>query len=185
MSRLLLVTGSARPRSTSSAALRTARAVLGEDTAVVYDALMNLPAFRRDARQGRLPREVTALRNAIASADAVVFCTPEYAGKLPDCFRNLLHWTARGREIQRKPVAWINVGGAGHGLATDAALAAALRQMNAAILRSSGIRVPVADDAIGPDGLISDETTRGRLATALGRILADLRDASAGRGRRP
>ena len=36
------------------------------------------------------------MRAAIAAADAVVFCTPEYAGTLPGSFKNLLDWTVGG-----------------------------------------------------------------------------------------
>ena len=43
-----------------------------------------------------------SLRSAIAECDAVVFCTPEYAGTLPGCFKNLLDWTVGGSEIYGK-----------------------------------------------------------------------------------
>lgn len=43
-----------------------------------------------------------------AAADAVLFCTPEYAGALPGSFKNLLDWTVGGGETYGKPAAWIN-----------------------------------------------------------------------------
>ena len=48
------------------------------------------------------------LRQEIAAADAVLFCTPEYAGTLPGSFKNLLDWTVGGGEIYGKPAVWIN-----------------------------------------------------------------------------
>ncbi|HEX6714459.1 MAG TPA: NAD(P)H-dependent oxidoreductase [Thermoleophilaceae bacterium] len=135
---------------------------------------------RRQVREHRtfasvsLPLIVASLRSAIAESDAVVFCTPEYAGTLPGSFKNLLDWTVGGSEIYGKPATWINVAGAGRGEGADATLRIVLGYVRAAILESSGIRVPVARDAVGPDGLISDEATRGRLADALATILAEV-----------
>jgi len=54
------------------------------------------------------PRRRTP-RCAIASADAVLFCTPEYAGTLPGSLKNLLDWTVGGTELTDKPVAWVKV----------------------------------------------------------------------------
>jgi len=48
---------------------------------------------------------VVKLRRQIAASDAVLFCTPEYAGALPGRFKNLLDWTVGGGEIYGKPVA--------------------------------------------------------------------------------
>ena len=50
-----------------------------------------------------------ALRAALAAADGVLFCTPEYAGALPGSFKNLLDWTVGGGEMYGQPVAWIYV----------------------------------------------------------------------------
>jgi NAD(P)H-dependent FMN reductase len=177
--RLLLVTGSTRRSSTNSAALRTAHDVLGEEAAIVYDGLAELPAFNPDDDDEPLPPAVRLLRNAIAAADAAVFCTPEYAGTLPGSFKNLLDWTVGGGEIYGKPATWINVAGAGRGEGADAALRTVLGYVGATIMDSSGIRVPVSHDAVGADGLISDEVTRGRLADALATIVAEVRSASA------
>jgi chromate reductase, NAD(P)H dehydrogenase (quinone) len=174
MTKLLLITGSTRRGSTNSAALHTAREVLGAEAAVVYEALAELPAFNPDDDYEPLPPAVVSLRSAIAASDVVVFCTPEYAGTLPGSFKNLLDWTVGGGEIYGKPATWINVAGPGRGEGADATLRIVLGYVGAAILDSSGIRVPVSRDAVGSDGLISDETTRGQLADALATILAEV-----------
>jgi chromate reductase len=80
------------------------------------------------------PASVVALRAAIAKADAVVFCTPEYAGTLPGTFKNLLDWTVGGGELYGKPVAWVNVAGPGRGTGADATLATVLGYVGARIL---------------------------------------------------
>jgi hypothetical protein len=52
---------------------------------------------------------VARLREEITAADAVLFCTPEYAGTLPGSFKNLLDWTVGGGQLDNKPTAWIPV----------------------------------------------------------------------------
>src|SRR3954453_23977923 len=98
MKKLLLVSGSTRRGSTNSAALHTAADLLEGATGTVYEALAELPAFNPAAHPAPRPAAVTAMRDQIAAADAVVFCTPEYAGTLPGSFKNLLAWTVGGGE---------------------------------------------------------------------------------------
>jgi NAD(P)H-dependent FMN reductase len=174
MVRLLLVTGSTRRGSTNSAALRTARDVLGAGTATLWEGLGELPAFNPDDDHEPLPKAVAALRTAIAEADVVVFCTPEYAGSLPGSFKNLLDWTVGGGEIYGKPATWINVAAPGRGTGADATLTTVLGYVGAAIMESSGLRVPVPHGSVGPDGLIEDAVTRQALADAFATIVAEL-----------
>ncbi|MGD0452568.1 MAG: NADPH-dependent FMN reductase [Solirubrobacteraceae bacterium] len=102
--RILLVTGSTRSGSTNTAALRAALDA-GEQhaSAVLYERLAELPAFNPDHDHEPLPPAVADLREQIAAADGVLFCTPEYAGALPGSFKNLLDWTVGGGEIYGKP----------------------------------------------------------------------------------
>ncbi|HEY1619893.1 MAG TPA: NAD(P)H-dependent oxidoreductase, partial [Streptosporangiaceae bacterium] len=79
--RILLVSGSTRSGSTNTAALRTAAEVApSQVTAVQYDGLAELPAFNPDQDGDLLPAAAARLRRAIGESDAVLFCTPEYAG---------------------------------------------------------------------------------------------------------
>ena len=173
--RLLLVTGSTRSRSTNTAALRTAQELLDHGCATVYEELAALPAFNPDADQPPLPPAVIALRAAIAAADAIVICTPEYAGTLPGSLKNLLDWTVGGGEIYEKPTTWINVAAPGRGTGSDATLRVVLGYAGTAIMAASGARVPVRHDAIDAEGRIRDPDTRARLHDALRTILAELR----------
>jgi NAD(P)H-dependent FMN reductase len=175
--RLLLVTGSTRSASSNSAALRTARELLeGSADVVLYEDLAELPHFNPDDdAEGAPPAAVAALREQIAAADAVIFCTPEYAGTLPGSFKNLLDWSVGGGEMDNRPTAWINVAAPGRGGGADATLRTVLGYVNAALLPSAGIRVQVPHGATGADGTISDADTREALAQALRTLIAELR----------
>ena len=153
--RILLVSGSTRSGSANTAALATAAAIApSQVTPVRYDGLTELPAFNPDDDGDRLPAVPKRLRREIAAADAVLFCTPEYAGTLPGSLKNLLDWTVGGGEFDRKPAAWINVAAPGRGHGAEESLAAVLGYVGADIVEAACRRIPVGRETIGPDGTI-------------------------------
>lgn len=174
--RLLFVYGSLRAHSTNAALLRTAQAVAPVGiSAELYFGLDRLPLFSPDDDFDSLPAEVVALREQIATSDAVLFSTPEYAGALPAAFKNLLEWTVGGGEIYRKPVAWINAAGpAAPTGAADAheSLRKVLGYIGADIVEEATARIPVPRQAVRDDGLIGDPTLRAEIAAVIA-TLAD------------
>ena len=155
--RVLLVSGSTRSGSANTAALATAAAVApGRVTAAVYDGLASLPAFNPDHDGDDVPQAVAELRKQIASADAVLFCTPEYAGSLPGSFKNLLDWTVGGGQLYGKPAAWINVAAPGRGQGAQDTLATVLGYVGAVIVEAACRDIPVDRATVSPDGKVSD-----------------------------
>jgi NAD(P)H-dependent FMN reductase len=176
--RVLLVSGSTRAGSSNTAALRTAAAVAPDGIrAERYDGLAELPAFNPDLDVEPLPPGVAELRARIDAADAVLFCTPEYAGTLPGTFKNLLDWTVGGGEMYRKPVAWLTVAPPGRGDGATATLATVLGYLGTQVIESACVRLPVASSAVGPDGLIGDAEFRARAVDLLHGIRAFLVDS--------
>ena len=173
---MLLVSGSLRSGSTNAAVLRTAQTVAPADMeCVLYDGLGVLPHFNPDDDADPLPPAVAELRNLVHRADALVICTPEYAGALPGSLKNLLEWLigdGDAHSIYRKPVAWINASPRG---ATDAqdALRKVLGYAHATLLDEVSAEVPVSAPLIGADGEIHDEPVRGQIRD----MMARLRDA--------
>ena len=173
--RVLLVSGSTRAGSGNTAALVTAAAVApGGVTTVMYDGLARLPAFNPDDDGDRVPREVAELREDITAADAVLFCTPEYAGTLPGSFKNLLDWTVGGGQLYGKPAAWINVAVPGRGEGAEDALAAVLGYVGADVVVAACRRIPVDRAAVSPDGTISDPGFKGEAAQVWDALLGHL-----------
>jgi chromate reductase, NAD(P)H dehydrogenase (quinone) len=169
MTRLLLVSGSTRERSTNGAALNTLQALAGERgvEATLFDGMTRLPHFNPDDDGDSLDPAVVDLRAAIEEADAVVFSTPEYAGALPGSFKNLLDWTVGGAEMYRKPVAWINVAAEGRGELAQDSLATVLGYLGTEVVNGACLRVPVPRDVVDANDVISDDGIRGRLSEAL------------------
>ena len=152
MVQVLLLCGSVRKGSSNEAMLRLVQEV-AEDaaisgdaySAVFYEGLGELPHFNPDLDTDPLPQAVTELRSAIADADAVLVCTPEYAGTLPGSFKNLLDWTVGGTEICDKPTGWINAANPGRGEGAAATLRLVLEYTGAAIVEDACVRIAIGD----------------------------------------
>jgi NAD(P)H-dependent FMN reductase len=169
--KVLLISGSTRAGSANTAALVTAAALAPPGvTTVQYRGLAGLPAFNPDHDGESLPEPVAELRQQIAAADAVLFCTPEYAGTLPGSLKNLLDWTVGGGELYQKPVAWLNVAAANRGQGAQQTLASVLGYVGAVTVEPACRHVPVDRSAVGPDGMISDPG----FAAGLAEIWAEL-----------
>jgi chromate reductase len=179
--RILLLSGSTRGGSTNTAALRTARAVAPPGTStVMYEGLAGLPAFNPDDDQEPLPGPVAELRRQIAAADAVLICTPEYAGTLPGSFKNLLDWTVGGTEMSAKPVAWINVAAEGRGSGAHETLALVLGYVTADVIAAACRRLPLSRTAVNGHGLVTNRDYRRALAAVLTSIAEYVSTLSAG-----
>jgi chromate reductase, NAD(P)H dehydrogenase (quinone) len=178
--RVLLIGGSLRAESTNGAALRTAAEVAppGIET-VLYERMADLPHFNPDDDvEGAEPHPaVAALRGEIARADAVLICTPEYAGALPGALKNLLEWTIGDGGTYGKPVAWINVSGPAAptgGADAHESLRKVLTYSGANIVESACRRIPLTRQMVGDDGTITDAGAREEI----GRSLEELGAAS-------
>jgi chromate reductase, NAD(P)H dehydrogenase (quinone) len=171
---VLLINGSLRSGSTNAAVLATAAAVAGDRVQLfAYGAMASLPHFNPDDDADPLPPPVDDLRGQIAAADALLICTPEYAGALPGSFKNLLDWTVGGMAIQGKPVAWINASASPTGAeGAHQSLRTVLRYVDADIVEDACRHIPVVRAAVDQDGLIVDLEVRRQITEALG-ALAD------------
>ncbi|MCX5213193.1 NAD(P)H-dependent oxidoreductase [Kitasatospora sp. NBC_00240] len=170
---VLLLSGSLRSGSSNEIVLRTAAELAPEGvTTTLYEGLGGLPHFNPDDDTDPLPAPVAELRAAVAAADALLVCTPEYAGTLPGSFKNLLDWTVGGVEISDKPTAWINAANPGRGLGAEATLRLVLNYTGAAVLEEACAAVPVDRSVVGPDGVITDPAARAEIARVLALLSA-------------
>lgn len=181
--RILLVSGSTRDASTNAAALRTAAKLAPKGVvAWLYDGLSDLPAFNPDHDTGAdlAPHPAVArLRREFGAADAVLFCAPEYAGSLPGSLKNLLDWTVGHGDLRAKPAAWINAAPAGRGGGAQQQLATVLRYLDAVPVTAACQHLTVAREAIGADGVVTDQELAARLGAVLAELAAHVRQAAA------
>ena len=166
--RLLFLCGSLRGASTNMALLRTALGLLPANTvATLFTGMGDLPHFNPDDDHNPLPAAVVELRDALRAADALLICTPEYAGGLPGSFKNLLDWTVGGTEIER-PVGWVNVSTAPTGArSAHESLRAVLGYTGAHIVDAACRNTPVRRDMLDTSGEITDPSVRAEVADTL------------------
>jgi chromate reductase len=140
----------------------------------LYAGLDRLPHFNPDddAEGVTVPPAVAEMRAEVGRADAILFCTPEYAGALPGSFKNLLEWNVGADKIYRLPVAWVNVAGPGRGETAHDSLRKVLGYVGAELVEDACVRIPVSHDALGPDGLIADDGIRGEVVAVLETLAA-------------
>src|SRR3954469_7073002 len=166
---LLLVPGSLRAGSTNVAVLRTAE-ILAPDgvQAGLYAGMAELPHFNPDDdREGHAVHPAVAeMRAAVARADALLVCTPEYAGALPGALKNLLEWTVGDAGTYEKAVGWINAAGpAAPTGAADAhdSLRKVLRYVGADVVEAACRRIAITRQDVGPDGLVAGAEQRAAI----------------------
>ncbi|HEY2042021.1 MAG TPA: NAD(P)H-dependent oxidoreductase [Jatrophihabitans sp.] len=169
---VLVVSGSTRSMSTNTALCRTAALCAPESITIEpYLSLASLPHFNPDDDHDPLPPAVEVLRARIASAAAVLFCTPEYAGTLPGSFKNLLDWTVGGTVLTDKPVAWVGVAAdRKRGEGAHDTLATVLGSVQARVIADACRRIPVARELVSPDGLIHDSDIRTEIELVVARL---------------
>lgn len=103
---ILGISGSLRADSTNTIILKTLGSLLPSDTTFeIFEGLDEIAHFSPG-----LPdtEPVARLKAAIAKADAVVICTPEYAFGVPGTLKNALDWTVGTGDLNDKPVSAIS-----------------------------------------------------------------------------
>ncbi len=134
-------------------------------TLAVLDNPLQLPIFNSDLPE---PAEVTALKQAIAAADGVVFAVPEYNYSIPGGLKNALDWVSRppaSSPLRGKPVALC---GAASGMSGTIRAQAHMRNMlvysDSFVLGQPEVLIPRAQERFDADGRLHDAPTREWLA---------------------
>lgn len=171
---ILGIAGSVRAQSFNRRLPAAARHELPDGARLVlWDGLASVPPFDEDAEDGPVPPAVAVLREAIASATALLIATPEYNGSVPGQLKNALDWASRpygAGVLTGKPVAVV---GASPGPRGAAAAQEDLRR----VLTTAGAAVIGAPLAVGQAFRRFDEHDRlldHELRAGLADVLAEL-----------
>jgi chromate reductase, NAD(P)H dehydrogenase (quinone) len=166
--RILGVSGSLRADSHNRKLLRAARELLLDGVELeIWDGLKAVPPYDEDDDREPAPAAVARMRSDFASAEAVLFATPEYNASVPGQLKNAIDWLSRPlatNVLRNKPVAVV---GASTGMFGAVWSQAELRK----ILAATGARVvegelPVAHapTRFDGEGRLVDDDVRARLA---------------------
>lgn len=173
--RAIGLAGSLRAGSYNRMLLDAAVALAPERLEItVFERLGELPFYDEDIETE--PEPVTALKSAVAAADALVIASPEYNFGIPAVLKNAFDWAslpARSSPMHGKTAA---IMGASPGMLGTARGQQHLRQMfvftgTYAVLQPE-ILVPFAPQKFDDEGRLTDQLS----AKLLGRQLAALVD---------
>ena len=179
--RLLAISGSLRRSSYNSALLDSAAAESGPDMQFVFwNHLDRIPAYNEDA--DRQPGSVSALKDEIARADAVLFATPEYNGSIPGGLKNALDWISRpfaDNPLRDKRVAVIGASQGAFGAVWAQAELRKILQRIGACVEERELAVPHVQHAFGADGLLLDPAQRAALRSIIETLRSQTRRRAA------
>ena len=175
--RILAVPGSLRRDSHNRRLLRAAAALLPPDVEFVeFDALKSIPPFDEDDEPSP-GAAVQAWRQAIDSADGVLFATPEYNSSIPGQLKNAVDWVSRpfaGTVLRNKPAAVIGASTSMFGAVwAQAELRKSLAAAGARVVDLE-LPVPDAEEAFNDEGGLAEVEQDDRLRG----ILVELREAA-------
>jgi chromate reductase len=162
--RILAVSGSLRRDSHNTRLLRAAAQQLPPGVELeLYDALKQIPPFDEDD-EAAPATEVLQWREAIDTADAILFATPEYNSSIPGQLKNAIDWASRPTKdavLRNKPVAVIGASTSMFGaLWSQAELRKVLSTAGARVLDAE-LAVATAHEAFEEDALVDSELSDG------------------------
>ena len=102
--KILTVSGSSRALSTNAQLLDALPVLFPEKSWERFLAIDQLPLFRPEDDRFPWHGQVLEWRKAVTTAQAIIFCTPEYIHNLPAIIKNALEWLTSSGELQGKPV---------------------------------------------------------------------------------
>ncbi len=148
--RALALCGSLRAESVNLALLHAlADAAPASAQLQIFTGLHSLPLFNPDNEDQDI-LALSAFRQALWAADAVVIACPEYAHGIPGAFKNALDWVVGSAEFDQKPT--LLLCGMSRSVHAPQHLAEVLRTMGAVVLGpySAGLpsRLPEAVAAL-------------------------------------
>jgi len=185
--RVLGIAGSLRAASYNRGLLRAAVELAPDGMTIeVFEGLRAIPFYDADVETKGDPEPVTALKSAIAAADALLVATPEYNYGVPGVLKNAIDWASRppGRcVLNGKPAALMGAtpGGTGTARAQLALRQSFVFTQTLALLQPE-LLVARAQDKFDAAGRLTDEATRGYLRKLLEALQAWTLRLGAARG---
>ncbi|MGI6161854.1 MAG: NADPH-dependent FMN reductase [Christensenellales bacterium] len=164
--KVLGITGSLRKGSYNTMALKAAGGMLSEGSVMEIADISGIPFFSEDVEAQGEPQSVTAFKQKIHAADAIMIATPEYNYSIPAVLKNALDWASRGQfaPLVDKPLAILS---ASPSIFGGARVQYHLRQVCVAVgllpINTPQVFIPSAHTKFDAQGNIVNSTTQNTL----------------------
>lgn len=176
--RLVAISGSIRRGSHCTAVLRSLGPLLPPTASLELCALDEVPLYNADLDGDHPPPAVAQLKDAIAGADGLVVCSPEYNYGIPGVLKNAIDWASRpgfASPLKGKPVLIMT---ASPGTAGGVRAQAQIRDALSATLARPLVRQHIAIAGIASriqDGRLVDAPTLGFIQAGLTELVDEIR----------
>jgi chromate reductase len=174
--RVLAISGSLRRDSHNTELLRAAAELLPPPVELeIFDELKAVEPYDEDDDKGAGPDGARRLRDAIASADALLIATPEYNSSIPGQLKNAIDWASRplsANALWGKPVAVVGASTGMFGAVWAQAEARKALSASGARVIEKDLPVGHADEAFTDDGRLADVELRERYVEVLDELIA-------------
>lgn len=167
---VLGICGSLRKASLNRALLRAAQEEQPDGMAITLCDLHDIPLFNDDLLLPTPPEGVLKFRAAIAAADALILCAPEYNYSISGVLKNAIDWASRppNPPLDGKPLALM---GASPSLMGTIRGQLATRQVciftNMIAMNKPELFVSKAHEKFDSEGKLTDGETRQKLRAFL------------------
>jgi chromate reductase len=159
--KILAISGSLRSNSSNTNILKSISKLVPPTIDItLFEGLADLPHFNPELEKDGEVEAVKMFRKSLKEADAVIFCTPEYAFGIPGTLKNALDWTVSSGELNEKPVAAISASPLSSG--GDKALASLLNTLTAlgTVMKEDRIiSIPTVNKKLNDKGELTDQET--------------------------
>jgi NAD(P)H-dependent FMN reductase len=170
MTTIVGISGSLRRASYNTSLLRAAAELMPNNAQLRIETIREIPLYDGDleAAEG-IPQPVTALKEAVASADGLLLATPEYNNSIPGVFKNAIDWLSRPpadipRVFGGKSVALIGASPGGFGtILSQNAWLPVLRTLGAELWSEGRLLVSRAQGVFDEAGTLTDTAMKDRL----------------------
>jgi chromate reductase, NAD(P)H dehydrogenase (quinone) len=176
MIKILAISGSLRSSSSNTNILRALVDLAPENTQIeIYEGIGSLPHFNPEIDDNRELISVQAWRSQLKQADAVIFCTPEYAHGVPGVLKNALDWIVSSGEFMHKPTAVISASPSPDGgEKANESLVQTLKMMMAEIPEGSILCIPAVSAKLNKNGDVIDLETNSSLQCLLANLQQEI-----------
>ena len=158
--------GSLSSTSINRVLARALITVAPDDLEFTEIPIRDLPLYSQDY-DADFPPAATALKQAIAAADAVLFVTPEYNRSIPGALKNAIDWASRPwgqNSFDQMPAAVIGASSGQIGTAlAQQSLRGVLSFCNARQMTAPEAYIKYSTELFPGDGEVTDESTRAFL----------------------
>jgi chromate reductase len=168
--RVLGISGSLRKGSFNTALLRAAQTLAPPAMTIDIADIHAIPLYDEDVRAKGLPDSVQKLREQIASADALLFATPEYNYSVSGVLKNAIDWGSRppSQPFAGKPMSIVGAsGGMGGTMRAQYHLRQVAVFLDMHVMNKPEVFVRKAGDAFDASGALTDEATKKLLGEHL------------------